>query len=1012
MFRSHRIATFVLFVTALVATLAPAQVSTFAGNAQHTQQFATPAQYLNRIKWSMDIDLNNSGAFAHYGSPLITAANNLMVPVKTASNGFQVDAVAGATGAPMYTLASDYILPSAGWIPVYQPVLAAGPSSSTRLYYPGAGGTVWYIDNPDSAIPATPTRLVFYTTEADYNLNAAGFNSTIFINTPITADSNGTIFFGFRTQGTAPAPLSTTESGFARIDSAGNATYVLCSTAAADATITRDTHNSAPALSADEQVLYVPVKSTSSSVVAYLLALNANDLTTINKVFLKDPRNGSGANLSDFSTASPMVAPDGDVYFGVLSNPYNGSRGWLLRFTADLTVEKTPGGFGWDYTPAIVPASMVPSYTGGSSYLLFCKYNNYPINDGDGTNKVAILDPNATQIDPHPSAPGLVEMREVLVMFSPTRDNQYPSVPIAVREWCINASAVNVATGSVYFDCEDGRLYRWHLATNSLSAGVSLNAGIGQPYVPTVIGPDGTVYTLNGGILFAIGGLDGGLTLELDSSHPDVRTAVIGDNITFTASASGTSGTPTGNVTFEALTHNGVTPETTTLGTVPLDPSGNAVLNTSAFLAGGAYLGNYHITATYSGDLTYGPGSASRYQKVHASATTTTVTPSSSTATFGSDVTFTATVASDPGGGGIPTGFITFRSGTTILSQVPLDGSGMATYVLTAPTVGAHTVSADYNSDTYFASSSGDGNVTVEAATTTTLASPGPNPSNYGDSLTFTATVAAVDGGAGTPAGSVTFTDGVTVLAVVPVDGSGEAEYVTSTLALGSHSIGASFTGSTGWLGSSGTSISQTVQGPTTTTLGSSLNPSVIDQTLTFTATVAAVNGGAGTPTGTVDFTEGATTLASVAVNGSGQASFNISTLSIGGHTIVATFTPTGSWLGSNDDIVQTVTADTTPPTMPTGLTATSGPTRGQLTLNWTASTDPDDPVASYQIWRSKKLNTGYSLIATVPGTSYVDNPGRNQVRYYYVRAVDSHGNISAASAKVTGTGANRRAGP
>src|SRR5262249_38925159 len=161
-----------------------------------------------------------------------------------------------------------------------------------------------------------------------------------------------------------------------------------------------------------------------------------------------------------------------------------------------------PGGFGWDQTPGIVPASMVPSYNGPSSYLIFSKYNNYAFQDGDGINKVSLLDPNATQIDPHANAGGITEMREIFTVAGPTPDNQGASFPNAVREWCINTSAVNPATNSVYFDSEDGRLYRWNLITNSLSQTLALTPGIGEPYVPSIIGPDGTIYTLNGGTMF------------------------------------------------------------------------------------------------------------------------------------------------------------------------------------------------------------------------------------------------------------------------------------------------------------------------------------------------------------------------------------------------------------------------------------------------------------------------------------------------------------------------------
>src|SRR5437773_5624202 len=132
-----------LCLCALGAPVAAQNVPSFAGNAQHTAIYQPAARDLNRVRWSTSIDLNNTGAFAHYGAPLITLSNTVVVPVKTAS-GFQINTFNGSDGTAKYSLATDYILPSYTWIPVYQPALATG-TSGVRLYYPGAGGTVYFI---------------------------------------------------------------------------------------------------------------------------------------------------------------------------------------------------------------------------------------------------------------------------------------------------------------------------------------------------------------------------------------------------------------------------------------------------------------------------------------------------------------------------------------------------------------------------------------------------------------------------------------------------------------------------------------------------------------------------------------------------------------------------------------------------------------------------------------------------------------------------------------------------
>src|SRR5207247_1761140 len=159
---------------------------------------------------------------------------------------------------------------------------------------------------------------------------------------------------------------------------------------------------------------------------------------------------------------------------------------------------------------------------------------------------------------------------------------------------------------------------------------------------------------------------------------------------------------------------------------------------------------------------------------------------------------------------------------------------------------------------------------TTSTSTTTTTTLPGTtsgvtssaNPSVSGQPVTFTATVKAKTAGAGTPTGTVTFKDGPTILGTGTLDSAGQAMFTTSTLAVGSHSITASYGGDANFNGSTSPRITQSVKYGTTTSVSSSLNPSVFGQSVKFTATVTANSPGSGTPTGKVTFKDGGTAIA------------------------------------------------------------------------------------------------------------------------------------------------------
>ena len=72
-------------------------------------------------------------------------------------------------------------------------------------------------------------------------------------------------------------------------------------------------------------------------------------------------------------------------------------------------------------------------------------------------------------------------------------------------EWCINSAVADPADDSVIVNSEDGTLYRWDLARNTLAEKIHLNRPRSEAYTPTIIGPDGTVYAINNATLYAIG---------------------------------------------------------------------------------------------------------------------------------------------------------------------------------------------------------------------------------------------------------------------------------------------------------------------------------------------------------------------------------------------------------------------------------------------------------------------------------------------------------------------------
>ena len=407
-----------------------------------------------------------------------------------------------------------------------------------------------------------------------------------------------------------------------------------------------------------------------------------------------------------------------------------------------------------------------------------------------------------------------------------------------------------------------------------------------------------------------------GTPVMLQSS---VNPSALSQAVTFTAMVAGTGVAPTGSVTFL----DGVTP----LGTLPL-VNGSAAITQSALAAGG-----HSITASYSGDANYAPGSATLAQAV--SQTSTTVL-SSSVNPIGANlpISFTATVTGQ--NGGVPDGAVAFMQGTppTTFGTAPLV-NGQATISNSFNQAGSYPVVAVYlGGPDYQTSTSAVVNQVVNASasvtTSTALASSG-SPSAVSQPVTFTATVTATQGGI--PDGEiVTFYNGTVTLGAAAT-ANGVAVLSTSSLPAGNNSITATYPGDGTYLASTSRAVNQVVTlNPTATTLASSLNPSTYGQSVTFTVGVAPQSG-PGTPTGTVLLKNGALAIASITLS-NGGGSFTTASLSAGSLSITASYVGDASFASSSASLTQVVSQATTT----TALTSTPNPSSLNQTVAFTAT--------------------------------------------------------------------------
>jgi hypothetical protein len=474
---------------------------------------------------------------------------------------------------------------------------------------------------------------------------------------------------------------------------------------------------------------------------------------------------------------------------------------------------------------------------------------------------------------------------------------------------------------------------------------------------------------------------------------------VYGEMVTFTATvaaAAPAAGTPSGTVVFFA---NGAA-----IG------SGTLVGDTATFSTSSLPVGDTSITASYLGDADFGGSMSEAIDQVVGQAETgVLVTSSVNPSVYGQPTTLTIVVNPVAPGAGMPTGSVSITLPGSEPVIVTLVG-GQATYAIPALAlpVGTSAIEVAYLGDANFEGSTTTFDQEVLAALTTTVVTSAPNPSSFGQSVTFTVTVSPISPGSGLPTGMVELFDGSTSLGTTDL-ADGVATFTIDTLSAGSHTITASYLGSVEFETSDSAAITQEVSQATTSGVVTSNSPTVYGMPITFTATFSSPGG---VPTGTVEFFDGVTSLGSADLV-DGVATFLVMApgLSAGSHAITAAYAGNENFAGSVTPVAEhvversaSVTSLVVAPTPSSfgesvTLTATVEPgLLGRIQLaNGHLATVPPGHVVFYDGTTVIGLSTLVDGVATF--TTSTLTPGVHGLRAEYLGSGNYLGSTSASVA-------------